>query len=52
MIEPTGWANVNANTTIADSLGIDQSAPKMNLTDSPWENGGEGEETLPIKSGW
>lgn len=47
-----GWSGVNENLSIADTLGIDQSAPNMNLTESPWENGGDGEETLPIKSGW
>lgn len=52
MLDLSGWHDVGENTTLTDTLRIDTSAPKMNLTESPWENGGEGEEVKPIKSGW
>lgn len=46
------WTEVSEDTNISDTLKIDKSAPDIKITDSPWERGGEGEETKPIKSGW
>lgn len=48
----SGWNNVSESTILSDTLGIDTSAPQIKFTESPWENGGEGEEVKPIKSGW